>query len=192
MKLGYLALDLPDPAFVAKDCARVMGKLTARHQQPLRRAAHCTFSTPALVWRWEHQKPPFFVTSKGTVMGLDVRSGDAQVRTPPSFLEGTWSDSRARYSWHLLCHRLKQSSMVQSSSPPQFLVQPTFPGLHRDLSAARGILARKGTGNIRHLEISDPTCPEGGWGADRFAMVCVPGKTAQIKKWCEVAFLIST
>jgi hypothetical protein len=162
MRLSYLALDRADLQFVSKECARGMATPLERHWQLLKHAARYTITAPRLVWEWRRQQWPTYLDGYGDTdwAGCPItrRSSSCMV-----FMLGAHA---------LLTAASTQVPLALSSGEAEFygavktasrllglkslLVDFGVTGitfrLWSDSSAARGVLARRGCGKIRHLE----------------------------------------
>ena len=161
MRLSYLALDRPEMQFTAKECARGMSNPTERHWQLLKRATRFLVTAPRIIWSWKRQRWPSKVTgfSDTDWAGCPVtrRSTSCMIFKLGSHTVLTASTTQVPIA--LSSGEAEFYGTVKTASRligvGGLLTDFGFAvnlELLTDSSAAQGVLARRGTGKIRHLE----------------------------------------
>jgi len=163
MRAGYLALDRPDIAFAAKECARGMSQPLRRHFMYLKRLVRYLAGRPRLIWRWKAQKLEagrvLKVSSDSNWAGCPVtrRSSSCCVLRRGAHFLGLSSTTQKPVSVssgeaELYASAKAGSRLIGFSYMFHDLGFECSCQLETDSASAKGTLSRRGTGGIRHLE----------------------------------------
>ena len=160
MRASFLAADRPDITFCSKECARAMSAPTEGAMRALKRLVRYLIGVPRLVWVWRQQGPQSYLTA---ITDSD-HAGCKKTRKSTSCSAYMLGNHLLRLS------STTQATLALSSGESEFVA--TVKGtsgllglvevgkdwgliykarLKTDSSSARGILARRGVGKIRHL-----------------------------------------